>query len=245
MSDRPSIEKEIGDTKKTISQLEKDIKQLRDWISGNERSLGGMSETLRRITEEGITRARADLAQRENEMQRQRGSLAENEKLLGLLTEIARKEKDIATLEQEQEKIIVLLERNQAELRQLRLTYDELTRPTVQMPCELVLPNNQRVSLDTGRAEYVLGWRDATGGAAPDIDLNPLGGSSLGVSRKHAILRSSNGQWQIEDLGSTNGTFVNESPLMPHAPLTLQDKTTIRLGSVKLFFRYITHTTRL
>ena len=61
MSDRPSIEKEIADTQQTISQLEKDIKQLRDWISSNERAVGGMPESLRRITEDGITRARADL----------------------------------------------------------------------------------------------------------------------------------------------------------------------------------------
>ncbi len=65
MSDRPSIEKELADTQQTISQLEKDIKQLRDWISSNERAVSGMPESLRRITEDGITRARADLAQRD------------------------------------------------------------------------------------------------------------------------------------------------------------------------------------
>src|SRR6476646_4299178 len=105
MSDRPSIEQEIADTKQTISQLEKDIKQLRDWISGNERAVAGMPESLRRITEDGITRARADLAQRENELQRLRGSLADNQRLLNLLIDMDRKARDIATLEQEQEKI--------------------------------------------------------------------------------------------------------------------------------------------
>src|SRR5919206_3907154 len=110
MSDRPSIEKEVADTKKTISQLEKEIKQLRDYVSSNERALNGMSETLRRITEDGITRARADLAQRENDMQRLRGALADHQKLLKLLNDMDHKARDIATLEQEQEKIIVLLE---------------------------------------------------------------------------------------------------------------------------------------
>src|SRR5512147_616643 len=106
MSDRPSIEKDINDIKKTLGQIEKDVKQLRDWISNNERALAGMQETLRHITEEGIARARGDLAQRENELQRLRGTLAQNEKLLGLLNDIDRKQNDIAALEREQEKII-------------------------------------------------------------------------------------------------------------------------------------------
>jgi hypothetical protein len=245
MSDRPSIEKELSDTKQTLSQLEKDIKQLRDWISTNERAVGGMPESLRRITEDGITRARADLAQRENEMQRLRGRLADNQRLLGLLVDMDRKARDIATLEQEQEKIIVLLERHRAELRQLQLSYEELTRPVIQAPCELVLPNNQRLPLDGQQAEYVIGWQDARTLVGPAIDLTAIGGSSLGVSRQHAVLRCSAGRWTIEDMGSTNGTYLNESPLAAHTPMLLQDKTTIRVGQVKLYFRYVTQTVRL
>jgi hypothetical protein len=245
MSDRPSIEKELSDTKQTLAQLEKDIKQLRDWISTNERAVGGMPESLRRITEDGITRARADLAQRENEMQRLRGRVADNQRLLSLLVDMDRKARDIATLEQEQEKIIVLLERHRAELRQLQLSYEELTRPVIQAPCELVLPNNQRLPLDGQQAEYVIGWQDARTLVGPAIDLTVIGGSSLGVSRQHAVLRCNVGRWTIEDLGSTNGTFLNESPLASHTPMLLQDKTTIRVGQVKLYFRYVTQTVRL
>ena len=245
MSDRASIEKEINDTKKAIGQLEKDIKQLRDWISSNERAVGGMPESLRRITEDGITRARADLAQRENDLARQRNTLADSQRLQGLLAEMERKAQDIKTLEQEQEKIITLLERHRAELSQLQISYEELTRPAVTAPCELVLPNNQRVPLDSQRAEYAIGWRDARALVGPEVDLTEIGGSSLGVSRKHAILRQSHGQWTIEDLGSTNGTFVNESPLAPRTPTLLNDRTTIRVGNVKLFFRYVSQTVRL
>ena len=245
MSDRPSIEKEISDTKKTISHLEKDIQQLREWISTNERAVGGMPESLRRITEDGITRARADLAQRENEMQRLRGALADHQKLLNVLIDMDRKTRDIATLEQEQEKIIVLLERHRAELRQLQLSYEELTRPVAAAPCELVLPNNQRIPLDGQQAEYVIGWRDARTLVGPAIDLTAIGGTSHGVSRQHAVMRCSAGRWTIEDMGSTNGTYLNESPLAPHTPALLQDKMTIRVGQVKLFFRFVTQTVRL
>jgi hypothetical protein len=245
MSDRPSIEKDVSDSKQAITRLDKDIQQLRDWIRTNERAVGGMPESLRRITEDGITRARADLAQRENEMQRLRTTLAENQKLLNLLTDMDRKTRDIDTLEQEQEKIIVLLEQHRAELRQLQLNYEELTHPVASAPCELVLPDNQRIPLETQHAEYVIGWRDARTLSGPEIDLTAIGGSKLGVSRQHAVIRCSAGQWTIEDMGSTNGTYLNESPLVPNTPTQLQDKTTVRVGNVKLFFRYVTQTVRL
>ena len=135
--------------------------------------------------------------------------------------------------------------RHRAELRQLQLSYEELTRPIVQAPCELVLPNNQRVPLNAQQAEYVIGWRDARTLVGPEIDLTAIGGSSQGVSRQHAVMRSSAGRWTIEDMGSTNGTYLNESPLAAHTPRPLQDKTTIRVGTIQLYFRYVTRTVRL
>lgn len=245
MSDRATVEKEIQDLKGQIGQNDKDIKQLRDWISSNERSLNGMQETLRRITEEGITRARADLAQREQEAQRLRGELAQNEKVISLLSDIERKERDISTLEREQEKIIVLLERHRTELLQLKGSYDQLTRPNVLPPCEVVLPNNQRIPLDTSRAEYVIGWNDGSAGPLTDIDLHPVGGSTNGVSRRHAILRYIDRQWMLMDLGSTNGTYVNDARVAPNTPMILHDRSRIRFGNIQVFFRYITQTTRL
>jgi pSer/pThr/pTyr-binding forkhead associated (FHA) protein len=113
------------------------------------------------------------------------------------------------------------------------------------MPCELVLPNNLRIPLDPGKGTYMIGWYDAAAGGPPDIDLHPLGGSAQGVSRQHAILRLAAGQWTLTDLGSTNGTFINDAPMASNSTVALRDKTRIRLGNVLVFFRYITQTTRL
>lgn len=244
MSDRPTIEKEISDYRQTIGKVEKDVRQLRDWIATNERALTGMQDTLRHITAESITRARSDLAQRETDLQRLLGALAHNEQILRSLKAIERKQQDIAALEREQEKITGLLDRHRRELWQLQASYDELTHPTILPSCELVLPNNQRMPLDAHKGAYTLGWRDTTG-EVPDIDLHPMGGSTSGVSRKHALLRFTQGQWMITDLGSTNGTFVNDTAIAPHTPVALHDKTRIRLGTMVLFFRYIMQTTRL
>lgn len=247
MTDRASLDKEIADLRRAMAAMEKEAKQLRDWIVQNERALPGMQEALRRITEDGLVKARADLAQRENALQRMRANLAHNEKILSKLAEIERKQRDIATLEEEQERTIVLLERQRADLRQLQEEYEQLTRPVSASlpPCEVVLPNNQRIGLQPQHGNYLIGWHDGGAGEPPEIDLQVVQGSAQGVSRRHAVLRYDPAGWTITDLGSTNGTFLNDAPLAPNTPTLLADRTRIRLGNVMIFFRHITQTVRL
>lgn len=56
------------------------------------------------------------------------------------------------------------------------------------------------------------------------------------VSRRHAIIESLFGRHVIADLGSTNGTFVNESPLK--TPHTLVSGDRIRFGNQ--IYKYLT-----
>ena len=58
-----------------------------------------------------------------------------------------------------------------------------------------------------------------------------------GVSRRHAIIRvnSSNRRVMLEDLGSTNGTFVRRAPVDGEVPLT--DGDLVRVGTVDLTVR--------
>jgi len=53
-----------------------------------------------------------------------------------------------------------------------------------------------------------IGRWDADGGVFPDVDLD-TDDPEAKVSRRHARISCENGQYLIEDLGSTNGTFVN------------------------------------
>ncbi len=48
------------------------------------------------------------------------------------------------------------------------------------------------------------------------------------VSREHARIRRTNGEYRIEDLGSKNGTFVNGKPVA--GPQTLQDGDEIQIA---------------
>lgn len=54
------------------------------------------------------------------------------------------------------------------------------------------------------------------------------------VSRRHAQIERDRGGWTIRDLGSRNGTLVNDSPPSRRAPLTHGDR--LALGDVALYF---------
>ena len=62
--------------------------------------------------------------------------------------------------------------------------------------------------------ESQIGRWDADGGIFPDVDLD-TDDPEAKVSRRHARITLSNGQYFLEDLGSTNGTFVNRGKRLP------------------------------
>ena len=71
-----------------------------------------------------------------------------------------------------------------------------------------------------------------TVGREPD---NEVVVSQPGVSRNHARIVQAEGGYLLSDLGSSNGTFVNDQRVMDEAYL-LQDGDRIRLGSIELSF---------
>jgi serine/threonine protein kinase len=84
--------------------------------------------------------------------------------------------------------------------------------------------------------EVLIGRTDPRGNIVPDIDLSMYGGGTAGVSRQHArLLRKTEG-WMIEDLHSTNGTFVNDHSVAPAQPAPLNDGDSIRCGQLVLTF---------
>ena len=65
----------------------------------------------------------------------------------------------------------------------------------------------------------VIGREDPFSEVFPDLDLTDFGGADGGVSRKHAVIhRAGDSGYTIEDMGSTNGTYVNKKRVQPHAP---------------------------
>lgn len=67
-----------------------------------------------------------------------------------------------------------------------------------------------------------------------EIDLTPFGAKSRGVSRRHARIHFDNNQegWQLTDIGSQFGTFVNNLKLEPNESVMLEDGQTVRFGGM-------------
>jgi pSer/pThr/pTyr-binding forkhead associated (FHA) protein len=62
--------------------------------------------------------------------------------------------------------------------------------------------------------EAQIGRWDADGGIFPDVDLD-TDDPEAKVLARHARITLSNGQYFLEDLGSTNGTFINRGKRLP------------------------------
>ena len=69
----------------------------------------------------------------------------------------------------------------------------------------------------------------------PEIDLEPFDPEHI-VSRRHARLECHDGRVSVCDLGSSNGTFVDDEPLTPDVPRSLRDQQRIRFGHLTLLF---------
>ncbi|HYE13625.1 MAG TPA: FHA domain-containing protein [Pyrinomonadaceae bacterium] len=84
--------------------------------------------------------------------------------------------------------------------------------------------------------ESHIGRWDADGGIFPDVDLD-ADDPEAKVSRRHARITRRAGQYFIEDLGSTNGTFVNRGRrLLPGDRQQLRDGDEVIVG--KTFLRF-------
>jgi hypothetical protein len=82
-----------------------------------------------------------------------------------------------------------------------------------------------------GEQERVLlGEDDAVIGRIPDCDIQL---EAENVSRKHARILYQNEEYQIEDLGSTNGIYVNGIKIQK---CILRDHDVIEIGDVKMLF---------
>lgn len=93
---------------------------------------------------------------------------------------------------------------------------------------------NTEFTLSTEES-YIGRW-DADNGIFPDVDLDAHDPDAK-VSRRHARIIHRNNVYMIEDLGSTNGTFINRGRrLLPGSPQVLSEGDEIIVG--KTFLRF-------
>ena len=88
-------------------------------------------------------------------------------------------------------------------------------------------------------AESYIGRWDADGGVFPDVDLDSDDPEAK-VSRRHARITFNEGTYLLEDLGSTNGTFINRGKRLPKGTRQpLRDGDEIIVGKTFLRFHVV------
>ena len=126
-------------------------------------------------------------------------------------------------------------ERKDVQIPQNKVVINDLNRGNV-----TVLVNNEGPSgapvliRDKNRQQYPIMMNALVIGSGKDADIIINDNSS--ISRKHARLFVSNGEYFIEDLGSTNGTCVNGEVLIPNAPCLISDMAHIKLSNETFTF---------
>jgi hypothetical protein len=95
----------------------------------------------------------------------------------------------------------------------------------------VILNSGRRIGLDVDD-DLLIGRKDNARGIFPDVDLGLDGGYDAGVSRRHAILSHTNGTYLVEDLGSSNGTFINGRRVTEQQPARLNNGDELKCGTL-------------
>jgi pSer/pThr/pTyr-binding forkhead associated (FHA) protein len=108
--------------------------------------------------------------------------------------------------------------------------------PTPAGPRLVMADSGAEIPLPAGD-EIFVGREDPVSGIYPQVDLTPHGGEEGGVSRQHARIIVEGGNFFVEDLDSTNFTFVNKQKLAPKTRQPVADGDEIRFGRVAAVLR--------
>jgi pSer/pThr/pTyr-binding forkhead associated (FHA) protein len=87
--------------------------------------------------------------------------------------------------------------------------------------------------LQIGR-QAILGRYTPRSVSQPRVDLTPYGAFDKGISRLHITLRRTDNGLVLEDMASSNGTWLNEQRLTPYTPYALKSGDKIRLSQLEI-----------
>lgn len=83
-------------------------------------------------------------------------------------------------------------------------------------------------------AETTIGRSDPVTGIMPDIDLTPVD-TSRSVSRRHAkIVKQGDGYAVLEEVGTVNGTYVNEQRIPTGVPVPIVNGDQLKIGLIQM-----------
>lgn len=86
--------------------------------------------------------------------------------------------------------------------------------------------------------ELIIG-RQADATLESVLDLSELDAFGMGVSRRHAMIRRTASGYEVLDLSSRNGTWLNAERLVPHKPYSFPSGSQLRMGQMRLLVVYL------
>ncbi|MCA9899013.1 MAG: FHA domain-containing protein [Ardenticatenaceae bacterium] len=110
------------------------------------------------------------------------------------------------------------------------LPEESLAPATQAYKVTLVVPSSRRRFKLEIEDEVQIGR--ASSELIPEVDLTDDDGAEKGVSRHHAKIQAVQGGLVLVDLGSTNGTLLNNYRLPPQEPFPLKSGDEIRFGDL-------------
>ncbi len=102
---------------------------------------------------------------------------------------------------------------------------------------EVTVVNTGRLLMLSADREILVGRLDSAHGIFPELDLTVDAGLEEGVSRRHARIYMRDGTCFVEDLDSTNGSFLNGDRITPYLPYAFHDGDVLSFGSLQLKVR--------
>jgi len=85
--------------------------------------------------------------------------------------------------------------------------------------------------------ELILG-REGEATLEAVLDLSELNAANMGVSRRHAMIRRTESGFEVLDLSSRNGTWLNAERLVPNKPYPFASGSQLRIGQMRLLVMY-------
>lgn len=95
-----------------------------------------------------------------------------------------------------------------------------------------IMKTGQTIPLEGGD-EFTIGRISGNQPIHPDIDLTPYKAYEGGVSRLHATIKVYEDKVTITDLGSANGTRLNNNKIPAHQPSQIKNEDILAFGKLK------------
>lgn len=124
--------------------------------------------------------------------------------------------------------------------REVDMEHQAAIDGTIVAPAEKAT-RHRLVDVATGTAfffsngdETTIGRADPVTGILPDVDLTPVD-TNRSVSRRHAkIIRAGEEYLILEEVGTVNGTYVNDQRIPTGVPVTVHDGDLLKIGLISM-----------